>query len=238
MKSLGIDHIALLAALALHALALLAVRVDPGVLRPERPERPQRIAVRLLPAPAPAREEQTPERSVPPAVKPRPSVEKENQNQTSPRPAPAPLPDAAAREPLPAPAGPAEPVAPAEPAPAATTPPAAAASPAAAPPSTAAATAAAGRLDDYLALVRARVEENKDYPAFARQLGQQGTVVVRARVGRDGRLLQAAVLNSSGHKQLDKAALAAVRGAGRFRPPTEFGLTEVTVDIPIAYKLI
>jgi protein TonB len=98
--------------------------------------------------------------------------------------------------------------------------------------------AAPSRLHEYLTMVREAVEVNKDYPAFARQLGQQGTAVVRAEIDRDGRLLRAAILSSSGHQSLDKAALSAVRNAGRFRAPAEFGLTEVTVDIPIAYKLI
>jgi len=245
MKNLSINHVAVLTALALHVL-LLAVSVRPGTLPLERP---QRISVRLLPAAGTT--EPAPVPHMPQPVKPRPVIEKEIQRQvlmpTRIETPPSQVEPKAIPKPEPAPTRTFVPVAAAPPAAeptVASTQAMATATPAPVtesfqePPPAAARTAAPSRLHEYLTMVREAVEVNKDYPAFARQLGQQGTAVVRAEIDRDGRLLRAAILSSSGYKSLDKAALAAVRNAGRFRAPAEFDLTEVTVDIPIAYKLI
>jgi protein TonB len=251
MKSLGINHFAVLAALAMHAL-LLTVSAGP---KPLPPERPQRISVRLLTAAETG--EPAPVQSIPRPVNPRPVVEKEIQKQIMalPRPEvpstpvlPKPTPSAEPEpvivsEPVAASASAPEPMAVPTPTHTATAAPAPAI-PASAPeplqalPQPAVPSAPAARLAEYLNMVRAAVELNKDYPAFARQLGQQGTAMVQVQIDRKGRLLRAVILGSSGHSSLDKAALAAVRNAGRFRAPADFGLAEVTVDIPIAYKLI
>lgn len=93
------------------------------------------------------------------------------------------------------------------------------------------------RLADYLAVIRSMVEGNKEYPAFAKQLGLQGTVVVRAIILSNGTLQQVFITASSGHTSLDKSAIAAVRRTGPFKPPVAFGLSGVTVDIPITYRI-
>lgn len=251
MNRLTINHVGIVSALALHAL-LLAIQVDG---KPVEIEPFTRIAVRLVApnTPTAAMAANRAEASRPP------KNETENQSRQQPVPAPAARP----RESV----APAKLVAPVEksatlvvPVPSLTIaapvlpqadetaaaalavpevktagyPAAAVTEPAAVP-----VPVAASRLPDYLAAVRSQVENHKDYPAFARQLRQQGTVLVRVAIGPEGRLLDAVILNSSGHHSLDKAALAAIRNAGRFRSPEGFGLSQrVTIDIPITYKLI
>ncbi len=95
----------------------------------------------------------------------------------------------------------------------------------------------ASSLDEYLARVKASVEYNKFYPLFARQLRQEGTVVVRAAIGPDGTISTLQVVSSSGHQGLDRAAEKAVRSSAPFDPPGRFGLSGITVDIPVLYKL-
>lgn len=97
--------------------------------------------------------------------------------------------------------------------------------------------ASAPRLADYLSVVRTMVEVNREYPSMARQMGLQGTVTVRVHIRGDGSIGELAVVNSSGHKSLDKAAVSAVRRSAPFRAPGEFGLGGVTVEIPIVYRL-
>ena len=97
--------------------------------------------------------------------------------------------------------------------------------------------APAARLPDFLAVVKSMVENNREYPAMARQLGLQGTVMVRVSIRGDGSIAAAAVEGSSGHKALDKAALSAIRRSAPFRSPAGFGLGEVTLEIPIVYRL-
>src|SRR6266851_2097497 len=76
-----------------------------------------------------------------------------------------------------------------------------------------------------------------DYPPAARLRGQQGLVVLRVEVSAAGAPLSIAVVSTSGHTVLDKAALAAVE-QWRFKPATQAG-TPVTgaVDVPIQFRL-
>ncbi|HXW50812.1 MAG TPA: energy transducer TonB [Candidatus Acidoferrales bacterium] len=57
-----------------------------------------------------------------------------------------------------------------------------------------------------------------DYPAIAKDQGVQGTAVVFATIGPDGKVLSAHIDQSSGNKMLDDAALEAARESG-FEPP-------------------
>ncbi|MBU4212745.1 MAG: energy transducer TonB [Kiritimatiellae bacterium] len=51
------------------------------------------------------------------------------------------------------------------------------------------------------------------YPLGARHRGEQGNVTVRVQVGADGRVKRATIAMSSGHLELDQAALKALRRA-------------------------
>ncbi|BBL72723.1 energy transducer TonB [Methylogaea oryzae] len=76
-----------------------------------------------------------------------------------------------------------------------------------------------------------------DYPEFARRQGVQGRVVVRVLVRADGSAEKADVRTSSGHGELDEAALDAVR---RWRfVPARRGEEAVpaSVLVPIAFSL-
>jgi len=93
------------------------------------------------------------------------------------------------------------------------------------------------RRNEYLALVRSMVERNKEYPSFARQTGQQGTVLVRVIIGENGAAESVTLEHSSGYQHLDRAALAAVKSAAPFKPPYSYGLQSISIEIPITYKL-
>ena len=54
---------------------------------------------------------------------------------------------------------------------------------------------------------------HKRYPSTARQRGEQGEVLVRFVVESDGHVIEVTVEKSSGHADLDAAALAMLRGA-------------------------
>ena len=62
------------------------------------------------------------------------------------------------------------------------------------------------------------------YPRSARRRGHEGCVTVSISVAEDGKIVSAEVVASSGHDELDAAALAAVRTA-RFAPATENGVS-------------
>lgn len=75
------------------------------------------------------------------------------------------------------------------------------------------------------------------YPRRAMQRRETGTVRVQVQVGLDGRPSDVRVLESSESRDLDRAALDAVR-KWRFRPAQRNGQpVEATVVVPIAFRL-
>jgi protein TonB len=74
------------------------------------------------------------------------------------------------------------------------------------------------------------------YPALSLRLGEQGKVMVRVQIGKNGRALQARVAESSGFDRLDQAALRAVLN-WRYVPGTVDGQAQdMWFDAPINFK--
>ncbi|MDC6171198.1 energy transducer TonB, partial [Paucibacter sp. XJ19-41] len=70
-----------------------------------------------------------------------------------------------------------------------------------------------GLQSNWQGRVLERLAEFRRYPAGARSRREQGVSHVRLRVNRAGQLLQVRLELSSGHTELDRAALATVRAA-------------------------
>jgi protein TonB len=64
-----------------------------------------------------------------------------------------------------------------------------------------------------------------EYPARSARNGDTGTVILALLVGVDGRVTQARVQQSSGHRELDRAAMAAL-SLCQFKPATRNGVAE------------
>ena len=62
------------------------------------------------------------------------------------------------------------------------------------------------------------------YPAVARRLGEQGTVILSIAVAADGSVSAAQVATSSGVPELDQAALDWVKGHWRYKPAMQGGV--------------
>ena len=75
------------------------------------------------------------------------------------------------------------------------------------------------------------------YPRTARRLREEGLVQVRVRVDEQGRPERYVIVRSSGHAQLDEAALETVR-ATRFRPYAENGVAQpFWVVMPLLFEI-
>jgi protein TonB len=75
------------------------------------------------------------------------------------------------------------------------------------------------------------------YPDTARRAGEQGTVVLRVQIARDGAASRVAVEQSSGSPHLDAAALEAVK-AWRFTPARRgANAVESWMLVPIVFRL-
>jgi len=75
------------------------------------------------------------------------------------------------------------------------------------------------------------------YPVTARRRRAEGVVLVRARIGVDGKVLESALAQSSGAADLDRAALEGVR-AWRFQPERRGARSvESWVKVPVRFQL-
>jgi protein TonB len=91
----------------------------------------------------------------------------------------------------------------------------------------------------YKTALQAEIARHRSYPLMARRLRQEGTVAVGFVVQADGRLTAIELLESSGHRLLDEAALAAVREVARFRPiPEELNRQDWPLSVPLNFRLL
>ncbi len=88
--------------------------------------------------------------------------------------------------------------------------------------------------DDYLWQVGRKISQHR---AFAANNSEQGTVVLRLMIARDGRLMDAGIARSSGFTNLDAAVLGAARQATPYPPlPAELDGSQITFILPLAYR--
>lgn len=91
-----------------------------------------------------------------------------------------------------------------------------------------------GRRAEWGAQILARVNRHHRYPSGTRASGQAQVELVLAR---DGRVVSVRLIRSAGDAALDRAALTAVRRAGRF-PAAPTGLTEprYSFTVPLRFE--
>jgi len=75
------------------------------------------------------------------------------------------------------------------------------------------------------------------YPAISHRLGEQGKVVIRVLISKDGMAQQGDIQQSSGYARLDQAALRAVMG-WRYVPGRRDGMAQdMWFNVPINFTL-
>lgn len=234
--------LSLAAAAILHATAFVWISTSPKPVAPivlgsEAVELNFEVAAEVAAVAQPA----VPEPAAPRPAEPAPAPERPPKPKPAPKlePAPEPVPEPSPKPVAPEPAATtvSEPV-PVEPAPASAP---ASAAPVATP--STARTRFTGKparnVRSYFGQITAWIDANKDYPADVKKKKQQGTVVVKFTIGRDGRLLASSIKQSSGHALLDQAALSTLARAAPFPPIPDFvGRETLSVAVPIDYSLI
>jgi protein TonB len=81
------------------------------------------------------------------------------------------------------------------------------------------------------------VRSHQRYPEDARRQGEEGAVTVRFTVSRDGKVLDAELVQHGGSGLLEQAALAMLRGARAPAFPAQMAQQQVTITITIRYRL-
>ena len=96
-----------------------------------------------------------------------------------------------------------------------------------------------GSAQDFQLLLMAHLNRHKTYPATAKKAKLQGTVELQFSIDQSGQVLAASIRTSSGHTQLDAAALEMLRLAEPLPSfPDEFDREVLTLAIPVEYSLI
>jgi len=91
----------------------------------------------------------------------------------------------------------------------------------------------------YIQKLQKIITTHKYYPKRARRRHIEGRVEVGFVVLADGEIDDIRLADSSGEGVLDKAALDALRRAGRFDPlPKELGLSSWTFVVPLDYRIL
>jgi protein TonB len=91
---------------------------------------------------------------------------------------------------------------------------------------------------DYFEMLNLRIHRVKEYPESARSRHIQGHVMVKFVLLADGSLREVQVVKSSRHKNLDDAAVNAVKKAAPFpKPPASLFKTPVTFQVHILFEL-
>jgi protein TonB len=70
----------------------------------------------------------------------------------------------------------------------------------------------------YMRMLRARIESIWQYPKEAARMGLSGDLYMRFTIKKDGQLGEVELIRTSGFKELDEAAIKAVKKAGPFWP--------------------
>jgi len=92
--------------------------------------------------------------------------------------------------------------------------------------------------EDYITALRAAIDKNKKYPRASKRLGEQGSVMLSFRVLKNGVFQNMKILQSSGKRRLDKAALKALNLTQSFKPFTDEIKKEfMDISLPIKFKL-
>jgi protein TonB len=81
--------------------------------------------------------------------------------------------------------------------------------------------------------IKDNIQNKISYPRLARKMGWEGKVIVSFVVGKDGKIQEVHIVESSGFAALDKNAIATIRKAAPFPcPPASAELV-----VPVIYRL-
>ena len=90
---------------------------------------------------------------------------------------------------------------------------------------------------NYRATLSAWLESHKRYPESSRSRGEEGRAVLRFRVDRSGRVLNYALVGSTGFADLDASIEAMMRGAVMPPFPADMTASDVEVSVTVRFAL-
>lgn len=91
---------------------------------------------------------------------------------------------------------------------------------------------------NYSGVLAAHIQRYKQYPSGAKAAGEQGVATIAFSVTRGGQATGVRLVRSSGHPELDNAALGAIRSAQPLPiPPTDMPASALSFSVPFRYSI-
>jgi protein TonB len=91
---------------------------------------------------------------------------------------------------------------------------------------------------NYSGILAAHIQRYKQYPSSAKAAGEQGVATVAFSVTRGGQATGVRLVGSSGHSELDSAALSAIRSAQPLPvPPADMPASALSFSVPFRYSI-
>lgn len=92
-------------------------------------------------------------------------------------------------------------------------------------------------LQEFLRVVRSRLDAAKQYPLLARRLGQEGTAQLQFTITLAGETSNIHLAETSGWKALDQETVELVKRVGQFPAPPMMWKEGVTIQVPVVFEL-
>ena len=103
---------------------------------------------------------------------------------------------------------------------------------------TAAASSSGEPPESYLGGLRARIDDQKEYPSVAKQRRQEGQVEVGFVLHKSGHITASKLISPSAFEALNNAALAAVNGVGKYEAiPDQYQRDEWPMVVTLVFSL-
>jgi protein TonB len=91
---------------------------------------------------------------------------------------------------------------------------------------------------NYNGILAAHIQRYKQYPSSAKAAGEQGVATVAFAVTRGGQATGVRLVRSSGHSELDSAALSAIRSAQPLPiPPADMPSSALSFSVPFRFSI-
>jgi periplasmic protein TonB len=91
---------------------------------------------------------------------------------------------------------------------------------------------------NYNGILAAHIQRYKQYPSSAKAAGEQGVATVAFSVTRGGQATGVRLARSSGHSELDAAAVGAIRNAQPLPiPPSDIPATSLSFSVPFKFSI-
>lgn len=93
-------------------------------------------------------------------------------------------------------------------------------------------------LRKYINKVARKIDRKKRYPRLAKENGEEGVVMIKMTLDRNGTLIAYRLSRKAPSERLNQATLSTVQSAAPFPPlPSSYPNSKITIEVPLRFRL-